>query len=117
MGHRRYVVVHVACRLQHGVWCPTVRSDLLRNHPEEDGFGLYSYILMPAPPPPASLERFRSVIKSYLVMFQTSDAMQGIDRSELNITYLPVRSNPPQAFTDEDRRVDWYIHNYDYPRD
>src|SRR5262244_2250915 len=70
----------------------TGRYFLLAGQRETAGYGLYSYVLLGAPPSEASLEEY-------------------VPRAELNILYLPVRSVPPEPVT-----AAWALENYDYAR-
>ncbi len=110
------------CSTQVVVWLPltgrdpvqeTVRSLLVRGKAEEDGYGLYSYLLFGSPPnDSASRERYCVAIKTYLKLIPDITILEEYYKhSELNITYLPVGSAPGGTIS-----VDWVLEHYDYGR-
>src|SRR5262249_552440 len=80
---------------------------------EEDGYGLYSYLLFSSPPRDTARERYRQAIAAYLDTFRLVDEYAVHFRpAELNITYLPLRRRPATSRPS----VNWVLENYDYAR-
>jgi len=89
----------------------TTRSFLLPNHNEPAGFALYSYLLFGSRPTPATRERYVEAVREYLRLNTTQEQLKYDPPSHLNVTFLPVKSEP--AALDPDKIVDQY---YDYER-
>lgn len=90
----------------------TGRSLLVQDKKEEEGYGLYSYLLFGSPPSDANRKRYRDAIDSYLRLIPDVTILEKyIQHKELNITYLPVDSSPEDAIS-----VDWVLEHYDYAR-
>lgn len=90
----------------------TGRAFLISGEPEPDGYGLYSYVLFPNAPHPGNRDRNLAVLNAFLGMeevkaFEAAD----IKPIELNITYLPLKEEPPEKPTAE-----WLLEHYDYAR-
>jgi hypothetical protein len=90
----------------------TWRALLVRGQPQRPGFGLYSYMLLGGPPDGEAKERFLAFVKAYLDLIAD---VKGLESSQspaaLNITYLPVDSDPP-----ENVDANWVLAHYDYSR-
>lgn len=110
------------CSTQVVVWLPltgrdpvkeTVRSLLVRGKAEEDGYGLYSYLLFGSRPSDStSRQRYCKAIEAYLNLINDIGIMEEYyENNELNITYLPVDSAPTTTIS-----VDWVLEHYDYGR-
>jgi hypothetical protein len=85
---------------------------LLPGVQEASGYGLYSYLLFGAPPSGADRERHVKAIEAYWGLIPDIMGLeQYVQRSELNIAYLPVLAAPNQSVTAE-----WVLTNYDYAR-
>jgi len=94
----------------------TGRSFLLPAQQEEEGYGLYSYLLLGTPPTDSSRERYLKAIEAYLHMLpEISKLEKYFPPMELNITYLPVNAIPPQV-TDTKTLAAWALDHYDYAR-
>jgi len=90
----------------------TARSLLSAGQSEIAGYGLYSYLLLGAPPSEASRERYLKAIEAYLALIPDVTSLEEyLPRGELNVFYLPVRGTPPSALT-----AQWTLDNYDYAR-
>jgi len=90
----------------------TGRSLLVQGKKEEEGYGLYSYLLFGSPPSDANRKRYREAIDSYSKLIPDITILEKyIQHKELNITYLPVDSSPEDAIS-----VDWVLEHYDYAR-
>jgi hypothetical protein len=78
-------------------------------------YGLYSYLLLPAMPGPASQERYESALRAYF------DAIVDVDRlvdyleaRDLNVTFVPVtKPFAEDALADP---VAWALKTYNYAR-
>jgi len=83
---------------------------------ETPGFGLYSYLLLSAPPKDADEKaRYLKTIEAYLLMLQNVDdyLARHVPPSSLNATYIPLKVAPKAATTN----VDWaasVLEVYDY---
>jgi hypothetical protein len=90
----------------------TGRALLAGGQSEAAGYGLYSYLLLGAPPSESSRERCLKAIEAYLALVPDVMGLEEyVPRRELNIFYLPVRSEPPTPVTGQ-----WVLDNYDYAR-
>ena len=90
----------------------TGQSFLPPGQSEAAGYGLYSYLLLGAPPSESSRDRYLKAIDAYLTLVpDVADLEQYVPRRELNIFYMPVRSVPPPPVT-----AQWVLDNYDYAR-
>jgi hypothetical protein len=79
---------------------------------EAEGYGLYSYLLLGAPPEPSARERYMKAIAAFWEMIpEIAGLEQYVERQALNVAYVPVRSAPPVAAS-----ADWILANYDYAR-
>lgn len=83
---------------------------------EDDGYGLYSYIIFGSPPGPAKIEIYLSLLRAYLDMFHDVDVFaKSIPKQQLNITYLAVSPTTKPPGNGEDL-AGWLLNNYDYGR-
>ena len=83
----------------------------------DPGFGLYSYFLMRGPPAtPQVRERYAQFVRSFLdVLVSLSDKENYVESSKLNVSYIPVKTDPPRMFA-TGQLVDWVLEHYDYDR-
>ncbi len=85
---------------------------LIKDRSERKGYGLYSYLLIAAPPVGPDKDRVQKFIQTYLDQILAVKALESYFKSsQLNLTYLPVDSEPPDKVT-----VDWVLDHYDYAR-
>ncbi len=85
---------------------------LIKGRSERKGYGLYSYLLVAVPPVGPDKERVQKFIQTYLDQILAVKALESYFKSsQLNLTYLPVDSEPPDKVT-----VDWVLDHYDYAR-
>ena len=79
---------------------------------EAAGYGLYSYLLLGAPPSESSRERCLKAIEASLALVPDVMSLEEyVPRRELNIFYLPVRGEPVKPLSGQ-----WVLDNYDYAR-
>ena len=89
---------------------------LVTGHKELEGYGLYSYMLLGAPPSDAERERFRTFVQIYLDKILKVKAMEGeVDSSQLNVTFMPVDSEPGSD-VNTDKLTGWVLDHYDFRR-
>lgn len=113
-----------SCSLKIVVLSPETKGlekgwSLLRSgNREEPGYGLYSYLLLPAQSPFASApklpELYLNALKVYASIADSVQCLErsGIPHSDLNMTYMPVMRLPS-----EDRPTpEWLLENYDFAR-
>jgi hypothetical protein len=94
----------------------TGRSFLLPTQLEHKGYGLYSYLLLGAPPTDSNRERYLKAIEAYLLLLPDIFKLDKyFPPSELNITYLPVNALPAEILDIKSMAV-WVLDHYDYPR-
>ena len=87
------------------------RSLLAGDAVEEEGFGLYSYLLFGSPPSESSRGRYLSALEAYLELLYSNEmVLQSKEPIAINITYLPVQSLP----NEEDPEV--LLNSYNYLR-
>ncbi len=93
----------------------TGRALLFRGEDETQGYGLYSYLLFGSRPAnDTQRKRYLAVIEAYLRRLEDIGEVESssrINRSELNVTYLPVTAKPPPAPSAEQ-----LLASYDFPR-
>jgi hypothetical protein len=108
-------VVRVTVRREaqpRGMSRETGRYFLVSGQSETAGYGLYSYLLLGAPPSEASRERVLKAIDAYLSLIPDVVSLEEyVPRAELNVFYLPVRSAPAPSAA-----APWVVDNYDYAR-
>jgi len=79
---------------------------------EVEGYGLYSYLLLGAPPGAGVRERYVKSIEAFWTVVPDVRALEEyVPRSELNVAYVPVKAAPGTSVTAE-----WILDNYDYAR-
>lgn len=79
---------------------------------EAAGYGLYSYLLLGAPPSESSRERCLKAIEAYLSLVPDVMSLEEyVPRRELNIFYLPVRVEQAKPLSGQG-----VLDNYDYAR-
>src|SRR5262249_37575174 len=79
---------------------------------ETEGYGLYSYLLLGAPPAGSARERSLKAIDAFWSVLPGITALeQSVPRAELNIAYVPVTGAPRGTASAE-----WIVDNYDYAR-
>lgn len=90
----------------------TGRSFLVKGNNEEKKYGLYSYLLLGAAPTSSNRERYVKTIEAFLASIVEITALENyIQRSKLNVTYLPVVDAPTAKPS-----ADWVLEHYDYAR-
>jgi hypothetical protein len=90
----------------------TGRALLVQGHPQRIGFGLYSYMLLGAPPDQEAKQRFLNFITAYLNLISDIKGLESSQsKTALNITYLPVTSDPP-----DNVGPGWVLDHYDFGR-
>jgi hypothetical protein len=90
------------------------RNWLLPDQTEDQGYGLYSYLLFGSRPEGESAKRYLQSIEAYLRLIPDLAALQKhFKPQELNVMSLPLLQPPsdPPAVTAE-----WVLANYDYSR-
>lgn len=95
-----------------GLGRETGRFLLVSGQAETAGYGLYSYLLLGAPPSEASRERYLKALEAYLTLIPDVVSLEEyVPRPELNIFYLPVRAalSPPVT-------APAALESYDYAR-
>jgi hypothetical protein len=94
----------------------TGKAFLAHDEREENGYGLYSYLLFGSRPSAEERPRYAQAIEAYLrILPSLDDLSQHLMPSELNVTYIPVMKKPDSAETD----AEWAEHAlevYDYAR-
>lgn len=90
----------------------TGRALLLTGSREADGYGLYSYLLLGAPPGAGVRERYLEAIEAFWTVVPDIMALeQYVPRAELNIAYVSVNRAPGSTVS-----AQWVLDNYDYAR-
>jgi hypothetical protein len=88
------------------------KSMLLRGKPEEEHFGLYSYLLFGGPVNDSNRERYTTFLNSFLHDVLIYDPLsREFSPQQLNIAYIPVASDLPASFD-----VAWVLNHYDFER-
>jgi hypothetical protein len=88
----------------------TGRALLAPDQKEPGGFGLYSYILIGAPPAAADRDRYTAVFEAALRLLRPVEELTHyLKASQLNATWIPVKKLPAN---DPDPK--WVVDNYDY---
>lgn len=106
------VVVYPVAGTRGGPERPTGSSYLVRGAAEAEGYGLYSYFLLGAPPSAATRARYLNALEAYARLIPAVAELEHyVDRERLNIAYLPVTETPP----DRPSAV-WLLEHYDYAR-
>ncbi len=102
----------------------TGQALLVGNEPEGQGYGLYSYLLLEAPPTQENFRLFQSVLAACLREIPNVERLEklGSPRESLNVTYIPIAEEIPQApskrTTKENLRwwSQWVLDHYNYNR-
>lgn len=105
----------------------TGRAFLLRDKKEDEGYGLYSYLLLASRPDESKRERYLSTIRAYLRLSHVTELFELLkEKEQINITYLPLKRAPgknlllgelstmsEQSYSE---MAAWVLENYDYDR-
>jgi hypothetical protein len=79
---------------------------------ETDGYGLYSYLLLGAPPGPEARDRYVKAVEAFWSMVPEVVALEKyVPRAQLNVAYVPVTASAGARPT-----AQWIVEHYDYPR-
>ncbi len=79
---------------------------------EAEGYGLYSYLLLGAPPDSGARERYLKAIEAFWAVVPDIAALeQYVPRAELNVAYVPVKSAPGATVA-----AGWVLDSYDFAR-
>jgi hypothetical protein len=86
---------------------------LIKGTSESEGYGLYSYFLLGAPPDDNSRERCLKLMEAFLQQVPSSiaDLEKYFDRRQLTIAYVPVDASPETPPS-----AQWLLQHYDYAR-
>jgi hypothetical protein len=88
------------------------RALLLKGRAESKGYALYSYMLLGAPVNDSNRERYQKFVQAYLDRIREFKELESLFlSSQLNITYLPVDSEPSEPCD-----TDWVLEHFDYER-
>ena len=92
-------------------------SDLLSsNQMESSKYGLYTYLLLSAPPNAQNREKYIMLIRAFLNMAPEINRLEKyIPPSQLNVAYLPVTKRPTKKLTGKMLEA-FVLKNYDYAR-
>jgi hypothetical protein len=91
----------------------TGRAFLPPGQSEENGYGLYSYLLFGTQPTEGTRERYLAAIQAYLEMIETVDKLETqFKKNELNVTYLLVTEKPGS----DKPPAEWLLEHYDFAR-
>jgi hypothetical protein len=90
----------------------TASAFLLPEQAETAGYGLYTYLLLGAPPTDASRERAVRALAAFSILIpDVASLEQYVPRAELNVAYIPLRQAPAGGTTAET-----LLATYDYAR-
>jgi hypothetical protein len=79
---------------------------------ESPGYGLYSYLLLGAPPTEATRARYLKTIEAYWGLVPEISRLEAyVPRRELNVAYLPVTGVPSQSVS-----AQWLLDHHDFAR-
>ena len=94
------------------------RGFLVNGLSEDDGYALYSYILMASKPTDDDKARVLAIIQAYLDTLQPAKSLEsnGASRHAINIMYIPVIEFPNEARDDQSPSAEWLLEHYDYAR-
>ncbi len=84
----------------------SAKRHLLPGEAEAAGYGLYSYLLLPAPPRDEDeRQRFLKTLEAYLWVLQDVDdyLARHLPPAQLNATYIPLKAPPARADTGPQR--------------
>jgi hypothetical protein len=89
---------------------------LVGTQPEDQGYGLYSYLLFASPPTHATRERYLAAVTAYVELISPIRILEEyLQRRRLNITYLPLTVSLPEGLPPEDT-PQWILEHYNYTR-
>lgn len=103
----------------------TARSFLIGSEAEQSDYGLYSYLLFPAPPTPETIGRYEAAVRAFLVHPPAPSAEELLPHENLNIFYLFLINKPQpevercllsNCYPIEDDVVTSILANYNYTR-
>jgi hypothetical protein len=90
----------------------TGKAFLAAGEKETTGYGLYSYLLLGAPPIESNRDRYLKVITPYLQLIRPVEELKKhIRTQEINVTYVPVDAKVPDNLS-----AAWILEHYDYAR-
>jgi hypothetical protein len=97
------------------------KAALVGNQVEEAGYGLYSYLLLGAPPRESNRDRYLQILSDLVTSLPDIQRLEdsGSDRRELNITYVLLREAPPRELLRQAGGMlfaEWALSHYDYVR-
>lgn len=99
------------------------RAFLIRDQPEEPGYGLYSYLLFDSPPTNEYRQLHLSAIKAYIREIPDIAILEkDYTRQQLNIAYIPVTKPIPQLPEGKTQSeilewwTEWILEHYHYDR-
>ncbi len=89
---------------------------LVRDQAEEEGYGLYSYLLFGCKPTDANRDLYIQAISACVERFSKIKHLEeiGFQRRELNVTYIPIHE--PTPTTEGGLSPEWILEHYDYER-
>jgi outer membrane protein OmpA-like peptidoglycan-associated protein len=94
----------------------TGRADLVEDQPEDQDYGLYSYLLFASPPTEATRERYQAAVTAYLYFLSPVRLSETyLQRRLLNITYLPLTVRRPEGIRPKES-TEWVLEHYNYSR-
>ena len=103
----------------------TARHFLTGVQSEQKGYGLYSYLLFPAPPTSEEKGRYEAAIRAFLAYPPLPSMQALLPRETLNIFYLMLERPPTKSVTRcllqncypvSDVDIDWILSHYNYAR-
>lgn len=97
---------------------------LVKEDPETQGYGLYSYLLFDSPQNADSASLYQHMIWSCVQEIPDIEKLesQGMSRETLNVLYIPVTARPPdlpRALSSRENKKkwsQWIFKNYNYDR-
>ncbi len=86
---------------------------LLPDGTERAGYGLYSYLLLGAPPTDGTRDRYARAVASFLEMIPEIGRLEAhVPRQSLNVAYVPVDQDPGSPPV----TAQWVLAHYDHAR-
>ena len=86
---------------------------LLPDGAERAGYGLYSYLLLGAPPTDGTRDRYARAIASFLEMIPEIGRLEAhVPRQSLNVAYIPIDQDPGAPPV----TANWVLTHYDHAR-
>jgi hypothetical protein len=86
---------------------------LLPEGAERAGYGLYSYLLLGAPPTDGTRDRYARAIASFLEMIPEIGRLEAhVPRQSLNVAYIPIDQDPGAPPV----TGNWVLAHYDHAR-